>query len=262
MTKPYLSFIIPSVRTEKWPAIYESLQKSCTKSPFELIFIGPTYNNNIDNLKNVKFVRDYGCPSRALQIGSLIAEGEVISCGSDDGVFIENKMDEVINIFQTESLTARVFMNLVYSEGDEWLRGNDEKISATTLYYTCHHHNDLKQAGIDPNQQFGLFFLMYTADYRYLGGIDCRMEHINSNLIDLSLRAQKIGMKLVHSPHALILECQYGRTVHTSAVINAYFNNDLPLFTSIYSTKESADKRPNLINYDNWQQADTVWARA
>ena len=79
-----LSIIVPSISPDKWLGMYNGVKNSCKNHEFELIFVGPSYTNDLDGLYNIKYVKDLGCPSRCLQIGSLLAEGEYIAWAADD----------------------------------------------------------------------------------------------------------------------------------------------------------------------------------
>ena len=73
-----LTVLVPAIRKERWVDMYNSI-KSSTKRNFELIIVGPySLPEELQRMVNVKYIKDYGNPVRASQIGSLIAEGKYI----------------------------------------------------------------------------------------------------------------------------------------------------------------------------------------
>ena len=65
MDKPEISLILPSIRTERLEKLYETILTS-TKRTFELVICGPNpLPEALKELRNVKYVKDYGSPVRA-----------------------------------------------------------------------------------------------------------------------------------------------------------------------------------------------------
>jgi len=75
---------------------------------------------------------------------------------------------------------------------------------------------------------------------------------------DLVFRAQRAGSK-VHLSPSLVHDCDWnpGTGDHIPAQ-QAYHANDLPLFQSLYQSPAQDRIR---INYFNWNQSPSVWAR-
>ncbi len=72
--KPEISIIMPAIRTDNWIKVYESIQNSTSRN-FELI-IGSPYDlpAELRGYKNIKIVKDWGSPTRASQIESMLIE--------------------------------------------------------------------------------------------------------------------------------------------------------------------------------------------
>jgi hypothetical protein len=109
-----LSIIIPSIRINKWPELIESIKKSCKNYSYEIIFVGPEINHVIDEYKNIKYVRDFGHPNRCQQIGVLLSEGEYITWGSDDGLYVEDAIDSCLHEIYENKLD---YLATGYNEG-------------------------------------------------------------------------------------------------------------------------------------------------
>ena len=74
-----ISVIIPGIRPENWARIYEELDSTFKKNKFEVIFIGPKIPSNyFDDKLNFRYVRDFGHPSRCVQLGATLSAGEYI----------------------------------------------------------------------------------------------------------------------------------------------------------------------------------------
>ena len=113
--KPELSIIIPSIRVERLPKLYESIIQS-TKRSFEVVIVGPyDVPESIRSNKNIKYVRDFGSPMRASNIAAELCEGKVITWGSDDSLYLDHGIDDA--------------MDLLFS------MGNDEKNTVIAKYY-------------------------------------------------------------------------------------------------------------------------------
>ena len=74
--KPELSIILPSIRTERLEKLYDSILTSTSRT-FELVIVGPyPLPEKLRDLKNVKYVKDFGSPVRASNIAASLCEGE------------------------------------------------------------------------------------------------------------------------------------------------------------------------------------------
>jgi hypothetical protein len=118
MSSYKLSIVIPSIRTENWPNVLKSIKLACKNYNYEIIFVGPKLNTDIILPSNIKFIRDYSSPNRCQQSGALIASAEYIHFGSDDCLYIEDSIDQVMDVvFNTKKI-----LSCNYTEG-----GNAQK---------------------------------------------------------------------------------------------------------------------------------------
>ena len=260
LLKPTLSILVPGIRTEQWTRIYEEMSRSCNRHDFEIIFC--SYRDmpaELSSKDNVKFIYDEGSPSRCLQHASTIAEGNYIAIMSDDCIVLENSFSDCIDQLKSSSNQEKNIIALRYTEGQNF-KANPKDFDHS--YWMAHYHSDLRIPGIESHWLICLMFLMKNDYFRYLGGIDCKFEHFNLNLHDLAFRAQRSGSKVITSQNFVTShDWEPNRSINTSPIMNAFYQNDKPLFDSIYGTKEASQSRPVIIDYDNWQIQPDVWPR-
>lgn len=276
---PDLSVIIPTVRPGKWEQIYNSIEASVHPYTYEVIFVGP-YVKEIPPLPYIKTIVEYGCPSRCVQIASLIAKGRYMTWGSDDGYYEALALGECVNILDDRrKLTSYdEFGTFPYAnEKDEvivrYTEGFDNHPSlfedgennphyrgphpeAKLGYWHFHFHGDTRLEGIPLNMRNCPLGMLSVSRFKQLGGFDCRMQHINMCCHDLGIRLQKAGGELLVSPH-FVLRCDFEPNNHVHSI---YHNNDKPIFLGIYKTKESAAARPNRIEFNNYLEQEPVWS--
>jgi hypothetical protein len=232
--------------------LYESIGPSIEPYTWELILVGP--NDPPPELfekPNFKFFKDFGTPARSAQIATTLAEGVYMTWGSDDGIFMPGALRECLDLYR--NVNARDVITVRYCEGP----GMTGKMPDDD-YWKPWTHADQRLPGI-PKEFWCAPVGMYNLDYfRWLGGWDCRFEHLNMCCHDLVFRAQRAGSS-VHLSPSLVHSCDFNAgTGDHIPVTNAYHANDLPLFNSIYAS--SAIDRIR-IDYFNWMSSPSKWAR-
>jgi hypothetical protein len=242
-----LSIVIPGIRNHFWPRLTESILHSCVDEQFELIFVGPNEPSEILKLPNIKYIRDYGCPSRALQIGSMVAEGQYISYTSDDCIARPGSLKRTLCAIESD------IVGLQYSESPNF-SGSPHPIE----YYNAWHHSDLRCSHVDQSWKIPIIFLMPTTLFYEYGGIDCRFEHINMNLHDLAFRMQRDG-RSVSISNECVWDADYSHRDWSDPVLAAFKENDKPLFDSIWNTENFS--RESKINLNNWKSSPSIWNR-
>jgi hypothetical protein len=195
----------------------------------------------------VKYLKDFGCPSRALQAASLIAEGEYLTYVSDDCIGRPGSLKRTLDNMTTD------VVSLQYSESPGF-RGQPHPIE----YYNAWHHKDLQCKWVNKDWKIPIIFLMKTSLFYDYGGLDCRFEHINMNLHDMAFRMQNNGITVGVSDE-VVWDADYVHRNESDPVINAFVNNDKPLFDSIWDEEEW--NRPDKIDLNNWKDSPAVWKR-
>lgn len=259
------------MRPGKWMDIFDSIEDAIPNHSYEVIFIGP-HVKEIPPLYGVKTIVDYGCPSRCVQIASLLAAGRYMTWGSDDGLYEPLALSDCISILDCdgqrnewgywENIRDEVVVRYIEGfnnhpslfedgENNPHYRGPHPELKLG--YWHAHFHDDLRLQGIDPSTRVAPLGMLSTERFKDLGGFDCRMQHINMSCIDLSLRLQKDRGKLLVSPN-FVLKCDFEPNNPVHAVMG---ENDGPLFKSLYQD----NTRESRIDFNNWTQAEPVWSR-
>lgn len=252
MDKYDVSMVLASIRTERLTEFYASLLASIQPYTTELIVVSP-YNlpDELNGLSNVKLIKDYGCPSRCVQIGALLAEGQFVTWNSDDAILFPYALGKCVDLLRSK--TKKDVINIRYSEGVG--RSGQEP---PDNYWVSSTHPDQRLPNINP-AWFNAGVGMYYTDYFYeMGGLDCRFEHANMNAHDLANRVQIDGGHIYMSP-SLVMACDQepGNSGSHKPVEEAGWENDRPLFAELWSN----GPRDIRISYDSWKAAETVWSR-
>ena len=264
MNKPIdISFVVPSIRRENWVNIVKSIKENISEFSFEVIFIGPNVNlvPELESEKNIKTIRDFGCPSRSMQIAALLAEGTYLSWVCDDGVFVNGEISKVISTLKSKD-SEKYISNWIYTEGDGYLKGDDMRVSDPKTWYKTKHHGDLHLEGIEDYWVVMPLFTIKTSYYHELGVINCFFETINFNLHDLAFRAIRDGAEIQFSDGVVFrLGWQpigENRTLESCPVLAAFVYNDRPYLNILYGKKNDI---PIKINYNTWKKVERVWSR-
>ena len=251
-----LSILVPGIRPENWNTLYEHTQNACKRYTWEMIFCGPyPLPAELQNVENIKYIKDYGSPTRALQLASRFAEGRFLTWEADDAHIYADSIDNAIDILLAHDPDKDI-MGMRYCEGERH-SGNEHTHPIHYSYVST--HVDLQAPNVDRSWIAPGVVMMATDYWNWLGGVDCRYDHCNMNIYDLAFRAQRNGSKVILTPF-LIMNCNWSpaRNKDNSDVIAAFFENDRPLYWSSYSQPELP---PIRIDPEGWRNADVVWKR-
>lgn len=246
-----LSIVLPGIRADNWEQLFFSAQRSIGPYSFELIAVGP-YNPppEITQHDNFKFIRDFGCPSRCVQIGASESKGKYLCWMSDDGLYEPNTLEQCLNLLE-ELDDKKNGMALRYFEGE----GKGE---FPLEYWTARHHGDQRIPGVKEEYKIAPLGMYNTEYYKEIGGLDCRYEHINMCTHDLAFRLQNDGGTIHLSPETVARFYWSWVTADAGPVQAAYHKNDAPLFKREWSQNQS---RRIKIDFDNWKQSPEKWVR-
>jgi len=242
-----ISVIIPSIRVQNLLKIQFMLDRAIEPYSHEIIVVSP-YDVPIDG---VKVIRDFGSPSRCVQMGSCLAEGKLLMWLSDDCTFITPRsLAQCIQLFESGQATEKDGITLRYFEGE----GNGE---FPLDYWRGKHHGDMqKLAGIPDDYKIAPLGMYNTNYFRELGGLDCRFLHINMNTHDLSFRIQNNGGKIILSHQSCANFYWSWVTTDAKPIQRAYFENDKKLFEEIWDKDQTQRIK---IDYYNWTDAESKW---
>ena len=250
-----LSIIVPSISPDKWLGMYNGVKNSCKNHEFELIFVGPSYTNDLDGLYNIKYVKDLGCPSRCLQIGSLLAEGEYIAWAADDYLVEEKAFDLTFEYLEGQNVQDDG-INLLYTEGVDFSGNQDRDPS----YWIAHTHADLRHPGVMRHWTINPVFMYRTETWYKFGGLDCSFEHVNMNAHDLAFSIQAKGGRIIKSPVRVYrANWKPWNDTDKHPIQLAWEENDRPRFYELYQNINQALERR--VDLNNWKNSAAVWPR-
>ena len=243
-----LSIVVPAIRKELWEKFYNSLTESF-HGKWELILIGP-YEPSFRK-DNMRWIEDWGNPTRCQQIGILEAKGEWICFGWDDAIFQNNALDE----YYSKLSDYKTAISGKYMEGTQsggYMLSED--------YYKIKTHEQVQSPYVP--QDFVIFNtgIVSTQLLKETGGMDCRFETTGLACLDLSIRLQLYGAKIIIG-EGLLLTCTWlpGNEGDHEPVNKAFFQVDMPYYNRKYKTPEF--KNETIIPLDNWKQSPERWER-
>jgi hypothetical protein len=251
--KPEISIVMPAIRTDNWIRVYESIQNSTNRN-FELI-IGSPYELPVElrGYKNIKIVKDWGSPTRASQIASMLIEGKyVFPTYSDDSIFIKNAIDENLNLLISLGDSIKNAVVCKYSESENY--------SAPTRYQNDDYYKLVNAYKTNPeivNKDWWIYntVFMHSEYFLNMGGFDCSFQACPYSHADLAIRCQSDGANVVMSNHPIIM-CDHNQSDHMPIEISQIYE-DAPVFNRKYS--KEIDKSKIKIDLMNWRSAPSVW---
>ena len=85
-----LSIFLTGIRPQNWLALYNSIPNATVmrQKDYELVIVSPyDLPPELQNIDNVRLIKDTGCPTRCYQLGALHSQGEYVVWVADDGIF-------------------------------------------------------------------------------------------------------------------------------------------------------------------------------
>ena len=242
-----VSVIVPGYRYWEWKQVFQSTKDSLEDLSFEIIFVGPDNKSGVMG-ENVTFIKDFGAPGRCLQIGAANATGKYLTWACDDGVFTPGSLKRAIQRME-EKNDPKFTLGLNYYEGGQ---PREEE------FFRMRFHEDQRMPGIKEEYKSSPMFVCTTENFKELGGLDCRFEHVNFNIHDFMFRVYNDGgeVEIFMEPTLNI-----AWDVHAPAYVpvrQAYLEVDLPLYQELYAIDQSSRIK---IPFDNWKDSPAVWVK-
>lgn len=256
--KPEISVILPSIRPDRLPQFYESLQKA-TQRNFELVIVSPySLPQELEKFKNIKFVRDFGNPSRAQNIALLLCEAPVVTWQADDALMIAGSIDLHLNILYSMGNDRK---NVVVSKYKEGQVGSSDR----EKLHPDHYFKVIGSPAASPYlpADFWLFNVafMYRDFLEALGGFDARFEGTWSSQTDLAIRAQAAGARVLMSGEpCMVCDHMPGSSGDHAPIYECQTFHDEPLLKSTYGHPNWVT-RGLAVNVMNWKNEPQVWGR-
>ncbi len=255
-----LSLIVPTIRVEHWGRVYDSMLVSCTKYPFEIIFVGPNTNLHFmqstrffhgytnfseSDCGSVRFIKSLASPNKCQQLGLLEAKYDFVTHFADDAVLHPNMIDKCIDILLEDNSEKHVVLTK-YSEGDQIVH-NDDYYKLTKAYPKCRYIDD--EWWIFNSAIFWREYLLYLGGWDSLFQVPC-MGHA-----DLAVRAQRDNCKISFIKESFA-HCDHGQADH-NYIAFAHGCEDAPLYEYIHNNYPDRIR----ISPDNHLNAPDVWRR-
>ena len=209
---------------------------------------------NVTQRGEVRFIEDYGCPSRALQIGAINAKSDLLCFATDDCIFDSDTMNKAYRTYQNINNYKTVVV-CKYTESDHW-----SKWMLTPWYYHAWYHADFHHLNIPFHFKLFMNGLMSKKVFMEVGGFDCKYESMAYTYNDLSMRLQFHGCKFIIEKDRLD-HCSWQPKDNGdhSPVNKAVVEHDTPLFRGVYHARKF---KPIIkINLENWKYSASRWPR-
>lgn len=244
-----VSIFLPTIRPyllEKW---YDSLEKSCNKHSFEVIFCGPyDIPHTLRRKNNVKFIKDFGSPTRAGQIAAINANGDYLYHTTDDVLFFPNVISD-----ELDSIQGNEIVGMRYREGQNY-SGNTLD---NTYWYSPNAYPNLR--GVNNTWGICVHFLMCNKIFIKYGGFDCRWQYLNHAGHDLLFRIQQNeNIKYILSKNEICSADWTPGTMGDHGPVHfAQTEDDAPLFIQEWCVKNTR----KCVPLNNYQNQPEIWKR-
>lgn len=254
-----LSALVPSIRINNLPRLYESIRNSFSGS-FEFIIIGPYEPTLKEN--NVKWIQSWRSPCASQQEGLIQAQGEYISWFSDDGEALPGMIDESfklldeINVKYHPEERYRTIIVSKYQEGNDpnnlsYIQMCDDK------YYYLNHHDSMRLGGVPSPAMVLNCGLVSRRLCLELGGWAAdTFQALPLAFNDFSIRAFKYGANWVLQEKP-VFKCSHEPDmtgthgpIHIGQTVF-----DTPVFNKLYT--EVTDRC--VIDMDNYLKSPVKW---
>lgn len=248
-----ISICLAGIRPYNWLKLYKSIEDSCNKHSWELVIVSPfDLPNELKYYNNIKYLRDYGCPTRSSQLTVLVSSGRLMTFSIDDGFYLPDALNKSVDLLNQKNHKDAVVMR--YKEGAGFIN-NPNAPSFPDEYWNACFHLDPNHTKFKPDWKIAPQ-PMLRLDYFYeLGGINClRYSAMSFGTWSLCGRLQDDGGIFYLSPEVCMLADNYGATGHDHKPIFDVHSGDHHQFLT------ERQINPQIkINFDNWKDSPEVW---
>lgn len=263
---------MPAIRSEKWIAVYDSIQKSFSGT-WELVIITEKEVPAELCLKsNVNIIFSERSPLQKQQQALELTEGEWITVMSDDSLWHEGKLDEAFKL--TKEADYKTIIVMKYLEGQEFPMGimyvphkkehRDFKTNwdfmKSDAYYYLENHGTCQLSGMPSPAPVLSVVLMNRKLLLEVGGWDCTYQTQGIGNCDLGARLMHHGCKFIVAD-IVVSSCDYTHQAEGDhgAIHDAIVNDDIPLLQRHYGGEQRHDRI--FFPLDNWKKTPEVWIK-
>ena len=257
--KPDLSIILPSIRPNRLPAVYESILNS-TSRKFEIIVVGPyPLPPELEQHKNIKYVRDFGSPVRAHNIGLLLCEAQIITWMADDGLMLPGAIDEHLDLLESLGPDEKNVVVAKYYEGEV---GSVERQTLQPDSYFKISHTPAASPYFPSDWWIFNIAYMHKKFAYALGGWDASYEGTWVAHTDMAIRAQAVGAKVVMAPGPqAVADHMPGSTGDHQPIYECQTFHDVPLINQRFRRADWKKHNSMTVKIMNWKEVPQVWER-
>ena len=243
-----LSVIVPGIRVLNWQKLYTSIKKAYS-GEWEIIFIGPYAP--IDKMgDNVKYIHSLRHPNACQQIGLIESTGDYIMPSWDDGTYRGGSIDKAFSLLQPNSAVAGK-----YTEGDI-----APAYMADKKYWFINTHSQAYSPYVPDDFIIFNTGIVSREKLIELGGFDCRYEATALGFIDLSIRMQLSGVKVILMEEVM-MDCSWlpGTEGDHGPIHEAMEEHDFSLLHKMY--RQPVFHKRMKIDINNWKEQPEIWER-
>lgn len=244
-----LSMIVPSIRSENLVAFEKSVFESFP-GEYELIIISP-YKciPGFLGCPYIKWIESHASPTVCQQIGLIAAQGQYVCFGWDDGLYEPFAIDRMF-----EQLEPNTAISGRYIEGDlapDYMRS--EK------YYKIITHDKAHSPYLDKDYLLLNTGLIPRETLLAIGGFDCRFESTGISALDMAIRLQLHGVRIILSNN-IVLKCSWlPGDAGDHGPVDEAVNSDFSLLHKKY--RQPVFHKRIIIDIDNYKQQPLIWER-
>jgi len=241
-----VSIFLPSIRTFYLEKFYKTLELSCKKHEFEVVIASPfDLPDFFSDKKNVKLIKTYSHPTKAAHLAALLCSGDLIYHTTDDVFFIENAIDEAIDLF-IDRCRPNDIISMRYVESIN----HESKEEFPLRYWTV--ANSCPVPTLNQSWNINVHFLMRKDLFIEYGGFDCCFEYLTQAGADLLIRLQKSGSIVYHSLTNVTTADWSGgsKGLEHKPIQIAQEQFDVPLFWRIWLSSYNTRKNININNHE------------
>jgi len=242
-----LSVFLPTIRTHLLENWYKSLEASCNRHEFEVVFCGPfDIPESLSQLSNVTFIKDFGSPTRAAQIAAMYCQGEYLYHTTDDVLFFPEVISNELDIVEENKIVG-----MRYREGENY---NGHALPES-YWYAANAYPHL--GGVNNSWGICVHFLILKESFHKYGGFDCQWQYLNHAGHDLLFRIQKNEwFSFVLSKEEVCSADWMPNTTGDHAPIHhTQINEDAPLFYRLWGGQNDR----SVISVLNYRYEPEVW---
>lgn len=241
-----LSIVMPAFRQDRWEGLYNSIEKSF-HGEWELIIVGP-YKPLFEK-PNMLWIEDWGAPGRCCQIGLFASTGDYVTFTWDDAIYRDGMLDKAFDIIKGYNFNPKIAVISKFIEGPtvhEWALADSFSLIDT--------HNDARLPSIPINYLVQNTGMTARSELMEIGGIDCQFYIMALSVLDLSIRLQANGVKMILQ-QGVVLDCTWELGGKHKVIEDSFIMHDKPLYQRKYHESIGDVK----VDPDNWKNSPEKW---